>query len=291
MIVSGQGKSGTRPCRAGTTRRTGCDQRSRRLTLTRFSCAVRNRRNRRHIRGSHRWHGVRATFRAMQRSKRGKNASAFSATQSTCVRSNRVARGSASAYTSPPPITINSASPAAAMTASSEATASCSANGAMPLRVSTRLRRPGNARPIACAVLRPISTGLPSVSALKRLRSSGKCHGIAPSRPMAQLRSSAAMSEIIVPDGGYSCCPIDPEISRNGTRHANACPRFRPPPSRIADRCRDPRRPRPKRGLRIIRKFVAVGFSSSLQTESGDHLEFYTDSGGGINIFSGAAEG
>ncbi len=44
---------------------------------------------------------------------------------------------------------------------------------------------PAAARPIASAVLRPISTGLPSVSALKRFRSSGRCHGIAPSRPIA----------------------------------------------------------------------------------------------------------
>ena len=50
---------------------------------------------------------------------------------------------------------------------------------------------PGCAAPAARAratraVLRPISTGLPSVSALKRLRSSGRCHGRSLSRPMAR---------------------------------------------------------------------------------------------------------
>ena len=53
----------------------------------------------------------------------------------------------------------------------------CPANGTRPPRVSTRLRRFGSARPSDSAVLRPISTGLPRVSALKRLRSSGRCQG------------------------------------------------------------------------------------------------------------------
>src|SRR5690606_7029559 len=44
------------------------------------------------------------------------------------------------------------------------------------------------------AVLRPISTGLPKVRALKRLRSSGRRHGNALPRPIARLRSSAAIS-------------------------------------------------------------------------------------------------
>ena len=82
-----------------------------------------------------------------------------------------------------------------AIASSSEATACMPSNGTRPPRVSTRLRRFGSARPSDSAVLRPISTGLPRVSALKRLRSSGRCQGKALPWPMAKLRSSAAISD------------------------------------------------------------------------------------------------
>src|SRR5260364_20123 len=42
----------------------------------------------------------------------------------------------------------------------------------------TRLRRPGNGRPIDWCVLRTMITGAPIVVRLKKARSSGKCHGI-----------------------------------------------------------------------------------------------------------------
>src|SRR2546429_217968 len=62
-------------------------------------------------------------------------------------------------------------------------------------RVSTRLARSGSARPIDSKVLRPMSTGLPSVQALKRLRSFGKRHGSALPRPMTPFCAIATISE------------------------------------------------------------------------------------------------
>src|SRR5689334_10409514 len=53
------------------------------------------------------------------------------------------------------------------------------------------LSRPGSARPIAWNVLRPITIGLPIVSARNRFRSSEMCHGSAPPRPIARLVPSA----------------------------------------------------------------------------------------------------
>ena len=57
------------------------------------------------------------------------------------------------------------------------------------------LCRPGSGLPIESQVLRPMTMGLPSVSALKRLRSSGRCHGNRPSRPIAPRSSVATMIE------------------------------------------------------------------------------------------------
>ena len=57
---------------------------------------------------------------------------------------------------------------------STDGTAIMPSNGACAERVSTRLSRPGRARPRDCAVLRPMSIGLPIVSALKRRRSAGR---------------------------------------------------------------------------------------------------------------------
>ncbi len=59
-------------------------------------------------------------------------------------------------------------------------------------RVSTRLVRPGNGRPIASKVRRPIRIGRPMVRVLNRRKSSGKCQGRVPSRPMTPLSASAA---------------------------------------------------------------------------------------------------
>src|SRR5690606_28133589 len=70
----------------------------------------------------------------------------------------------------------------------------------------------GSARPSDSAVLRPISTGLPSVSALKRARSSGSRHGNALPRPMASLRSTAA--SIVI-----STVPALPAIATASDRH------------------------------------------------------------------------
>ena len=71
------------------------------------------------------------------------------------------------------------------MASSIDPTACMPSNGMRPLRVSTRLRRFGSARPNDSAVLRPIRMGLSSVNALKRFRSSGRCQGSALSLPIA----------------------------------------------------------------------------------------------------------
>ena len=56
-------------------------------------------------------------------------------------------------------------------------------------RVTTMVRRPGSTRPIDSNVLRPMTSAWPIVVALKWARSSGRCHGISPSRPMTPLRA------------------------------------------------------------------------------------------------------
>ena len=56
------------------------------------------------------------------------------------------------------------------------------------------VRRPGSTRPIASNVVRPMISAWPMVVALKWASSSGRCHGIPPSRPMTPLRATAAMS-------------------------------------------------------------------------------------------------
>src|ERR1700733_13904274 len=63
-------------------------------------------------------------------------------------------------------------------------------------RVSTRLSRPGSGRPIDSKVLRPMSTILPRVNALKRLRPAGSRHGSALSRPMTPFCAMATIREI-----------------------------------------------------------------------------------------------
>ena len=56
-------------------------------------------------------------------------------------------------------------------------------------------RGPGSGAPIDSKVLRPMISGLPIVSALKRLRSLDSRQGSALSAPIAPLRATAAMSE------------------------------------------------------------------------------------------------
>src|SRR4051812_37257783 len=56
--------------------------------------------------------------------------------------------------------------------------------------------RPGSGLPMDSKVLRPMTTGLPSVMPLNRLRSSGRCHGSALSRPITPL-SAAATTRVI----------------------------------------------------------------------------------------------
>ena len=53
--------------------------------------------------------------------------------------------------------------------------------------------RPGNGLPMDSKVLRPMTMGLPSVSCLKRLRSSGRCQRSALPRPLTQLSAAATM--------------------------------------------------------------------------------------------------
>ena len=59
----------------------------------------------------------------------------------------------------------------------------------------TMFCRPGSGRPIESQVLRPITMGLPIVSALKRFRSFGRCQGNPPSRPIAPRSSVATRME------------------------------------------------------------------------------------------------
>ncbi|KAG1544185.1 hypothetical protein G6F50_013902 [Rhizopus delemar] len=87
---------------------------------------------------------------------------------------------------------------ATTLASSSDATARMPTNGTWPLRVSTRLVRPGSTRPIDSAVLRPIRIGLPRVSALKCLKSSGRCQGMALPWPMPRLRSSATIIDSFI---------------------------------------------------------------------------------------------
>jgi len=63
--------------------------------------------------------------------------------------------------------------------------------------LSARLADPhqlaGSTRPIDSKVLRPMMRWCPSVSCLKRFRSSGRCQGIRLRCPMTPLRATAAM--------------------------------------------------------------------------------------------------
>ena len=61
----------------------------------------------------------------------------------------------------------------------------------------TTFIRPGSGRPMESQVFRPMMIGCPLVSLLKSFRSSGKCHGSWPSRPMTRLLAIAttALSE------------------------------------------------------------------------------------------------
>ena len=86
-------------------------------------------------------------------------------------------------------------------------------------RVTTRLGRPSSGRPIRSYVLRPMTMGLPIVTALKYLRSLDNFHGSPPSRPMMPFSATATISEIRKPsdrDGGQDmrmeAIPIQGEI-------------------------------------------------------------------------------
>src|SRR3984893_17518141 len=61
-------------------------------------------------------------------------------------------------------------------------------------RVRTILVRPGSGRRSDMKVLRPITTGLPVVIALKRCMSHSRRHGIAPLAPITPLSATATMS-------------------------------------------------------------------------------------------------
>src|ERR1700683_4381192 len=117
----------------------------------------------------------------------------------------RLASGSASAKTRAPPMTHSSAAPAVSVRACSMLP-TYSTPGADPvaLRLSTKLRLPGSALPIDSKVRRPISTGLPNVTTLKYFRSSGRCQGRAPSRPITPLSAMATTSAARVALAGAS---------------------------------------------------------------------------------------
>src|SRR5260363_99233 len=68
----------------------------------------------------------------------------------------------------------------------------------------TRLRRPGNGRPIDWCVLRPMITGAPIVVRLKKARSSGKCHGNCLPRPITPVRARAIMiGSLVILNGDW----------------------------------------------------------------------------------------
>lgn len=62
------------------------------------------------------------------------------------------------------------------------------------LRLRMNVSRPGRGRPMDSYVLRPMTSACPVVICLNHLKSSGKCQGMAPRRPMTRLRLIAAMA-------------------------------------------------------------------------------------------------
>ena len=127
---------------------------------------------------------------------------------STSVSSSRSASGRNSAKISAPPMT-ETGSPAASSSALSTLFAfSAPIANQLRSRVRTMCRRPGSKPGRLSKVLRPITIALPIVSALKRLRSAGRCHGSLPSRPMIPFCARATTSVI---DGfciAVPCAPV-----------------------------------------------------------------------------------
>ena len=64
-------------------------------------------------------------------------------------------------------------------------------------RVITMFKRPGSTLGSDSNVLRPMMTGWPSVSALKRLRSVDRRHGMSLSRPITPFSATAAMIAMV----------------------------------------------------------------------------------------------
>ena len=91
-------------------------------------------------------------------------------------------------------IMTSSASPAAATAASVEETTSQPGASNPACRVMTMFCLPGSGRPIDSQVLRPITVGLPMVTALK---SSLSRQGNAPPAPMTPFSEAATIIEII----------------------------------------------------------------------------------------------
>src|SRR5580658_8055216 len=110
----------------------------------------------------------------------------------------RCAIGSVCANSAAPPITHSSASPATNASAASMLLTASTPWGSVPAAwVSTRFRRPGSGLPIESKVRRPISSGLPSVTDLKCCRSSGRCQGNSPPRPITPLSAIATTSTML----------------------------------------------------------------------------------------------
>src|SRR5882724_4104346 len=90
-----------------------------------------------------------------------------------------------------------SASPkATAWAAANEVVTTAPAARKLASRVTTILVRPGSDRPIEANVLRPITTGLPVVIALKRCMSDFSRHGRAPREPITPLSATATIRTI-----------------------------------------------------------------------------------------------
>src|SRR5690606_9222287 len=124
-----------------------------------------------------------------------------------------------------PPIT-NTGAPAAvpaANASSSERATRAPAGAKSGSRLTTILVRPGRGRKRAgreSQVLRPMTTGCPQVSSLKRRRSAGRCRGRALPAPCTPWAATAAIRQISAAasdgdgcgDGRVGVIAVEPEI-------------------------------------------------------------------------------
>ena len=95
------------------------------------------------------------------------------------------------------PVTNTSSCAGKRASASSSEPATVQPGISMCCRVTTTFVRLGSGRPNDSKVLRPMTTGCPVVSALKRFRSSEICHSSVLPPPITPFRATATIIEII----------------------------------------------------------------------------------------------